>query len=218
MAANPPTPMEVIAASLPPQIITSASFPLDDLEGVANGVCARGASGARGLVRPLGVVADANVSGGEIDDRRRNKKRRNAARATFEAGLVFALDDVEPADAGADVDPNPFGDVVGNLQAGGGHRLRGRGHRQVNEPRHLLRFLAFDEVQGIEVLHLRGDLAGVLFNVVVEIGDSGNTAFAGQQVGPHFVHRIADSANQPQSGNNNAATQSYLPPFAWAWM
>ena len=53
---------------------------------------------------PLALIADADVSGGQVDDGRRNEKRRDLARPAVQQADVLALDDVEPADAGPDVD------------------------------------------------------------------------------------------------------------------
>ena len=77
---------------------------LDDAEGIADGVRGRGAGGGGGLVGAARAVADGDVSGGEVDDGAGDEERRDLARATGEHGRVFALDDVEAADAGADVD------------------------------------------------------------------------------------------------------------------
>ena len=77
---------------------------LDDAKRIADGVRAGGAGGGRGLVRSLGAEAHGDLSGGEIDDGGRNEKRRDLARAAFQQFGVLALDDVESADAGTDVD------------------------------------------------------------------------------------------------------------------
>jgi len=98
MAANPPTPIGVIAASVPPAIITSASQAGDDLESVSNGMCAGGTRRTGGLVRPPGVVADADMAGSQVDDRGGNEKRRDLARPTIQQADMLALDHVESAD------------------------------------------------------------------------------------------------------------------------
>ena len=53
-------------------------------------------------VRSLGAEPDRDLAGREIDDRRRNEKRRDLARAAFEQRLVLALDRGESADARGD--------------------------------------------------------------------------------------------------------------------
>ena len=71
----------------------------------------------RDSVWALGVVANADVPCGKIDDSGGNKKWRNAARPTFEASLVLALDNVEPADARADVYSYALRNVVRHRQS-----------------------------------------------------------------------------------------------------
>ena len=109
MAANPPTPMGVMAASAPPAIMTSASprwmmrkeSPMEwALVVQAVAVASFG---------PLAPNAHGNVSGGEVDDGGGNEEGRDLARSAFEERGVFALDDVESADAGADVNADHLG-------------------------------------------------------------------------------------------------------------
>ena len=156
---------------------------------------------------PFGVVANADLPGGEIDDGRGNEERRDLARAAVQQVGVLALDDVEPADAGADVDAGALGQlfvldlVVGHLQ-----RFIGGCDGQMNKARHLARFLFFDELQGIEVLHLGGDLAGKLRNV--EAGNTLHAALAGQQRLPRLGHSVADGADHPNSRYNHATPQT----------
>ena len=52
---------------------------------------------------PARAIANRNVTGGEIDDGRRNEERGDLARAALHQLDVLALDDVESADAGGDV-------------------------------------------------------------------------------------------------------------------
>ena len=85
----------------------------DDASGIANRVRAGGARRAGRLVRTLGVVPNADLPGGEVHDGRRNKERRNLARAAVEQVAVLALDDVESADARADVHPGALGHLFG---------------------------------------------------------------------------------------------------------
>ena len=68
---------------------------------------------------PLAPRADGDISGGEINDRRRNKERRYAAAALLEQVLVLALDDLEPADAAADINADCAPQFSGvDLQSG----------------------------------------------------------------------------------------------------
>ena len=82
---------------------------LDDAEGIADGVSAGGAGRGRGFVRSLGAVSHGDMAGGEVDDGGRNEEGRDLARATFDERGVFALDHVESANAGADVNADHLG-------------------------------------------------------------------------------------------------------------
>src|SRR6202034_2565044 len=64
---------------------------LNDAESVADGVRAGGAGCGGGLVRTLGVVANADVAGGEVHDGAWNEERRDLARSAGEHGRVLAL-------------------------------------------------------------------------------------------------------------------------------
>ena len=59
---------------------------------------------------------------------------------------MLALDDVEPADAGADVHPDAGGILLGDLQARHLDGFFAGGKRQVNEARHLLDLFFLDEL------------------------------------------------------------------------
>src|SRR5580704_15307651 len=83
---------------------------LDNFEGVADGVGRRGAGGRRGGIGTLGAVTNRDVAGSEIDDGGRNEKRGNLSGAAGEIFGMFALDNVETADAGADVNAGGIGE------------------------------------------------------------------------------------------------------------
>src|SRR5580700_306767 len=79
---------------------------LDDFEGIADGVGGGGAGSGSGGIRALSAVTNRNVTGSEIDDRGRNEKGRNSAGASVDQFPVLALDDIETANAGGNVDAN----------------------------------------------------------------------------------------------------------------
>ena len=83
---------------------------LDEAEGIADGVRRSRAGRGRRRIRAARAVANRDHAGRQIDDGRGNEKRGDAARAAFEQLDVLALDDVEPADAGGDVDAGGVGD------------------------------------------------------------------------------------------------------------
>ena len=106
------------AASVPPQIITSAS-PRWMMRKESPMECALVVQAvAVAELGPLAPIADGDVAGGQIDDGGRDKERRDAARPLFQQDLVLALDDLEPADPAADVDAGTLGFVfVRDLEA-----------------------------------------------------------------------------------------------------
>ena len=83
-----------------------------------------------------------------------------------------------------------------------GHGLGRRGHGEVDESRHLARFLLVDELEGIEVLDFGGkgdrEIGGV------KGGNGGHPALAGQQIVPDLGGGVADSADQPDAGYYDA--------------
>ena len=118
IAANPPTPIGVMAASEPPAIITSAS-PRSMMRYASPMECALVVQAvAVASIGPLGAVPDAHMPGRQVHDGRRNKERGNLARAAVQHVAVLALDDVEPADAGADVNADALGVFRRDLQPG----------------------------------------------------------------------------------------------------
>jgi hypothetical protein len=73
----------------------------------------------------------------------------------------------------------------------------------VNEAAHLLHFFFLDELEGIEVADLAGDLAGIGRDV--ERGDAINAALAGEQRLPDRVGRVADGTDQADAGDYDAS-------------
>ena len=94
-------------------------------------------------------MTNADLPGGQVHDGRRNEERRDLARTAVQQVGVFALDDVEPADAGADVDAGTLGQlfafdfIVGHAQG-----FIAGGDGQMNEARHLAGFLLVDAIAG----------------------------------------------------------------------
>ena len=157
IAANPPTPIGVIAdfgAAGDHHVGAAAA---DDLERVADGVRRGGAGGAGRRVRSLGAEADGHLAGGQVDDRCGNEEGRDAARPALEQRLVLALDGAEPADARGDEHPDARGDLRRDLQPGVVDRELRRGDGELDEDVHLLDVFLLDELQRIELLHLTGD-------------------------------------------------------------
>src|SRR5258708_30494552 len=119
---------------------------------------------------------------------------------------MFALDDVESADAGADVHSDALGIFRSDFQGGHLEGFIGGGEGQVNEAPHFLDFFFLDEVQRIEVLDLGGDLAGEFTGI--ELGDPANAALTSQQALPHLSGGIAHATDQADAGNYDPASQT----------
>ena len=167
-----------------------------------------GAGGGGGLVGAARAEADGDVAGGEVDDGAGDEEGRDLARTAGQHGGVFALDDVEAADAGADVDADAV--VVGlvDLEAGVVHRLLCGGDGEVDEAAHLAGLFFVDEEERVEVLDLGGEahrMAGE-----IECFDLGHAAAAGEQAFPDFADGSADSADEAQAGDDDSAPPGLL--------
>ncbi len=123
---------------------------------------------------------------------------------------MLALDNVEPADTGADVYANILRVLRRDLQAGHAHGFFRRRHCQVDEAAHLLYFFFFDEIQRLEILDLGGNLAGVLG--CIKLSYPANSALTRQQVPPDLFSFVADRANQANTRDDNSPHQ-LLPRF-----
>jgi hypothetical protein len=73
----------------------------------------------------------------------------------------------------------------------------------VDEAAHLLHFFFLDELEGIEVADLGGDLAGKGGDV--EGGDAVDAALTGEQRLPDGVGGVADGTDQADAGDDNPA-------------
>ena len=102
IAAKPPSPIGVIAASEPPAIIASAA-PRRIISKASPMACAEAEQAVQvAEFGPLGAEPDRDLPGGQVDDGRGNEERRDAARPALEIRLVLALDGAEAADARGD--------------------------------------------------------------------------------------------------------------------
>jgi hypothetical protein len=83
----------------------------------------------------------------------------------------------------------------------------------VDEARHFARLFFIDKIQRVEALHFGGERHRITRGV--KLRDGSHPAFACQQVLPSLGRGIAHRADQPNSGNDDAPLQNYLPPFAF---
>ena len=175
---------------------------LDDAEGVADGVRGTGAGGGGGLVGTLGAVLDGDVAGGEVNDGRGDEEGRDLARAAVEHVGVLALDDVETADAGTDVDADGLGVLWRDLEAGVLHGLLCGGHGEVDEAAHLAGLLLLHEGVHVEVLDFGGDTDRVTGEI--ESGDLSHATLSDEQALPYLRCGVAHPAEEPHARYNDS--------------
>ena len=118
MAANPPTHIGVTAASVPPQIMASASprWMMRKESPMQWALVVQAVA-----VAEFGPLAPARIETwpeARLTMVAGNEERRNATRAVLEQGEVLALNHLEAADAAADVDTHHVGVLRGNRQPG----------------------------------------------------------------------------------------------------
>ena len=141
-----------------------------------------GAGGCGGFIGASRAVLDGDVACGEVDDGTGDEEGRDLARATVEQVDVLALNDIEAADAGANVDANPVMVFFGDLEAGALHRFGRRGERKVDEAAHLAGLFFVHKEQWVEVFDLGGKANGVTCEI--EGFDLGHTAAASEEAFP----------------------------------
>ena len=130
MALKPPMPSGVIAASAPPQIITSASprWTQRSASPMAWAPVAQAETGDQD--GPPGAEADGDLPGDQVDDHHRDEEGREPLRALLQQSLVLELEGAQPADAGAEDGAHPLRLLAleGLVEAGLLHGLDGRRH------------------------------------------------------------------------------------------
>src|ERR1035441_813206 len=99
------------------------------------------------------------------------------------------------------MDTDVLGDFGRDLELRHLHRFVGSGDGEVNEAPHLLYFFFLDELEGVEVAHFGGDLAGK--GGGVESGNAVDTALAGEQGLPDCAGGIAHGADQADAGDDD---------------
>ena len=105
--------------------------------------------------------------------------------------------------AGAEHDADLGAVLVGQLEAGIGERLLGRGDAEVQARLAAAGGLRVHPVAGREVVDLAGDLG--LVRRRVEVGDGLQARDPVDEVGPGGVLVVADGADDPETGDDDAA-------------
>ncbi len=206
IAAKPPTPIGVIAASEPPAIITSASsrWMISKASPMA---CADAEQAVQ--VAEFGPLAPKRI------------ETWPAARLMMAAGmkngeirrgppsmqrLVLALDGAEPADADAMNTPTRVAISGVTVSAGVVHRELRRGDRVLDEDVHLLDVFLVDELQRVEALDLARDPRGELRGV--ELRDRSDPALAGAERLPVRLGPDAERRHEADARHDDSPAQS----------
>ena len=127
---------------------------------------------------------------------------------------MLAFDDFKAADARADKDAHPVGNLRGDLEARLGHGLLGGGKGKVDEAPHLARLFFVHELERVKVLDLGGK--GGREASGIEALNRPHAAGSGHKLLPNLGRGVAHTAKQPQSGDDDSRRlKGYLPPFAF---
>src|SRR5580700_348266 len=118
---------------------------------------------------------------------------------------MFALDNVESADAGADVSAGRIRDLRRNFEAGHFHSEVRGGEGELNEAPGLLQLFFLEPIEWVEIADFTRDAA--IERGGVKVRDRTDTALAGQQITPYFFGADTASANQTNARNDNSAVQ-----------
>ena len=202
---SPPTPSGVMAASLPPAIMASASprWMSRKESPMAWALVVQAVQVAE--FGPLGPGADGDPARGQVHDRggdeegadparARRFMQRRCARARWWRSRRCRCRCRRPtisAFAGVDREPGVL------------HReVRGR-HRELDEAVHLLDVLLLHPAQRVEALHLAGEAGGVLGGV--EEGDGAGARPAGQEALPGLLGADAERGHEPDARHHDPA-------------
>ena len=173
----------------------------DDAGSVADGVRARRA-GRHCMVRPLELVLDGNVAGGEVDQAAGDEEQETARPFSFsgERGLGDAQ---QPADAGADEHAGALLLLAGRrLVAGVGERLVGGGHRVDDEVVDLALLLRLHPVVGVDLPSLVAP-RGMKQAIWQEMSETSNSStrrapLGAEQGRPRRLDAAAERRNDPR--------------------
>ena len=179
----------------------------DRLERRADGVGAGGAGGDGVVVRAARAEADRDLAGGHVGNEGGDEERRDAPRALLEQHLELFLEPGEPAHAR----PNHRADLVGcrgDVEARLFERVLRRGNRELDEAVHAPRFLALDEVAGIEVRNLARDARLEVRGLAER--DGADPVFATEERVPGGLPADAECGHHADAGHDDAALRAVL--------
>src|SRR5208283_5678088 len=120
-------------------------------------MAAGSASGNRACTGSLCAELDRNVSRSHIDDKHRDKKRRNPPIPLFQVSLMIVLNGRKSSHTGADCHSDPFGIFPCNPETGIIDSHCSSSNRKMDEAVHLFDFFCLEVVCRIETLYFPGN-------------------------------------------------------------
>ena len=215
MAAKPPTPMGVMAASVPPAIMASASprwmmrkaSPMEWAE-VVQAVAVASFGPLAPYLMETWPAARLMMAPGM-------KKGEILRGPPFEQAVCSRSMTSNPPMPEPMWTPTRSCVFGRDLEAGVLHRLLRGGEGEVDEAAHLPGFFFFDEEERVEVLDLGGEADGRTRRV--EGLDLGHAAVASEQAFPDFGGGFADPADQAEAGDDDATCSDCLHYLAAFW-
>src|SRR5580693_4994522 len=123
---------------------------------------------------------------------------------------MLALNDVETADAGGDVDADFVEVRIFGLPVGRFYGKVRSSQSDLDEAAHFFQFFFLDPPEGIEVFDFAGDLAVKVCGI--KLRDEANAALAGEEVFPGFLRADAQRADKSNTRNDYPASQVFDAP------
>ena len=184
---------------------------LDQPRGVANRMGTGGTGGDNRVVRPFEAIADADLTGDQVDQRAGDKERRHAARPLFLDKNGGVGDGGQPANPRPDHHTRAQPTfLVLRCPPGILHRHLGGGDTIKDKGVDLALFLWRQPVVGVEravgsvaMRHFAG--IGRAKVARVKARDRPRTGLSGQKTAPRFLDPAGQRCDQTQTGNDNSA-------------
>ena len=176
----------------------------DRLPGLADGVAAGGAGGDDAEVRALRTEEDGDHTRGQVADRHRDQERRHAVRALLAHQQNLIGEGPDAADAGADDDAGPFGQLPfeAGRQPGLIHGLAGGDERELDVAVVAALLLAVEDRGWVEVLDLGGDPGRKARRI--ELRDGADARAAGDHRLPRRRHVESERCDGAHAGDDDA--------------
>ena len=167
---------------------------LNRSERIANRIGTRSASRHNTFARTLELKSNGNVARRHVSNHHRDKERADSRRPFAEEFLVLIMQSLHAADTRADEDARPLAvDVFKSSVVYGKARRR---QCKLRVSVHALNFFLVDELRGVEVLNLAGDLGCVIRRVKAR--DTPNAVCARKTRRPEFFLANANRRDYSQ--------------------